>query len=97
MDRNYGNGDVLLEGVMYRLIRAHTAKWLVHIGPHTYGNDYEQKKLPYSTIIGTVDPVSGKVNVWKPAAPVFRGYVAKTKRVLQDILAMAWKDEGRPY
>jgi len=97
MRRNYGNGDVLLDGVMYRLTRAHSANYLVHIEPNTYGNDYGQKKLPYSTIIGTVDPVAGKINVWTPAAPVFRGYVTKTRRVLAELLAMAWKDEGRPY
>ncbi len=42
------------------------------------------KRLPYATSIGTIDD-DGRINVWTPAAPVFRGYVSAARAWLTSI------------
>jgi hypothetical protein len=43
------------------------------------------KLLPYPTWIGTIHTVTGKINVWMPAAYTPRGYRSAALRMLEDV------------
>jgi hypothetical protein len=72
--------------------------WLLRVDAHELAcgaGIYGVIKLPYCTHVGTLHAVTGKVNVWTPAAYVPRGYRKAALALLEAFKAEAFAPGGR--